>query len=189
MRTRLSEILIVAGLVIGAIFVFDKCRGDRNAAWESRAVAALATSEILSARVDSLSLEAETLRSQAATSVDTIVISRAPVTDSIVAALPAAVTVGEQIRDTVIVRLTGERDDALNAYLVLSAGYDKLNLALGLATARADTLESVLRDRPGPRPWYLPEITVGASAGWCTYPVSGPCVAAPAVTIGWKIGL
>ena len=174
-----------AALVV-ALLVAGRCYGERESEWEARvervqATAAQLRAEVVWERAVVESLTRENVRLVAGIS------DRAIVTDTLIIELPPAETPGEVARDEIIVRLTGERDDAIDAFHRQVAATARLNAALGVALARGDSLAAVLEDRPSGRPWYLPRIGLGPSVGTDT---QGQ-VRAHVLSVGvfWEVGI
>lgn len=89
-------------------------------------------------------------------------------------------------RDSVIHELGLRADDLLAAFEIERTASDQLRIAEARSHAAADSLAAVLSDRPLPKPGWIPEIGLGATAGICT--TGQPCVAV-GVTLSWKVRL
>lgn len=185
MLSRLSNAVVIGAVILVALFAFDRCRDSRVSEWEARAQSAETLNATLQERVNDLQAEADSLRSQAVEIVE-VVVPRISETNDMIALLPPPVDEGDEARDGVIVRLVGERDSLLTANRLLIRSNDRLQDALDTMTEARDSLLAVVKDRPGPRPWYIPEITVGASAVLDDGRVK---VKYPSLNIGWKVGL
>lgn len=163
--------------------MFSRLWGDRQSAWEKRVEAVSATARENYARALEAEEVADLLRSQAVAAASEAS-ARSVETDSIIITLPPAQTPAEAQRDTVIARLQIERDGWQDAYTKLYASNEKLQEAFDLALERGDSLQAVLDDRPGPRPWFIPRVTVGAAGVLDDGRVE---VKIPAVNLGWEI--
>ncbi len=172
----------VAALVLGV----GKCYSGRADAWETRAVSALADSKSLRARVVDLQSEAEELRSQAVASAEEAE-AREPIIRERIVQLPPAETPGEVERDEIIVELVQNRDKYKLAFELSEIANGRLTKALGLALVRGDSLHTVLEDRPGKSPWWIPELGIGPFAGLCAD--GKPCVGPVSLNLSWKIAL
>ena len=177
--------LLIVGVVVALVMGVDRCYGERADAWEARVKVALAESRHLRSRVVDLQAEAEELRSQAVASAEEA-ITREPVIIERIVNLPPAVTPGEVVRDSVIEEVVEQSDRWKISYQTESAAHDLTREALKIALTRGDSLYSLLVVRPTKKPWYLPELVVGPSVGWC---VDGRPCAGVMATLGWKIRL
>ena len=169
-------------LVLGV----GKCYSGRADAWEARVVVALADSKDLRSRVVDLEAEAEELRSQAVASAEEAA-ARVPVIRERIVRLPPAETPGEVERDEIIVELVQNRDKWKLAYELSEMSNGRLQQGIQVALARGDSLETVLEDRPGKHPWFIPELGIGPFAGICIGGV--PCAGPVALSLTWKIKL
>lgn len=172
----------IAGLVLGV----GKCYSSRADAWENRAVSAIAVSKTLRARVVDLQSEARELRSQAGVQAEEATI-REPVIRERIESLPPAETPGEHERDEIIVELEENRDKFKLAYELSEQANGRLQMALDTALVRGDSLHAVLEDRPGKKPWYIPELGIGPFVGLCAG--GTPCAGPIALNLTWKIEL
>lgn len=130
----------------------DKAKADSIANRANRRVAALRERI---ARIDTLS--ADTLR--------VIVVEQAKVIDSL--------TVAGELKDAAyrtIHRVATELREENRALLTMN---DRL-------AARLDSAMAILERRPKPRPWWLPEFTVGITGCYC----DGEARSGPGLTIG-----
>lgn len=183
---KLRDVLIAAGVVTAVSLAVGKCYSGRADAWENRVTEVLAESKTLRARVVVLEDEAEDLRSQAADEAGEAA-AREPVIRERIERLPPAVTPGEIERDEIIEEVVVNRDKYKLAYELSKMANNKLKLAVGVALARGDSLESVLEDRPGKKSWLIPELGVGPFVGICAG--GNPCAGPIALTLTWKLSL
>jgi len=183
--SRLREVAVLAAVVLGVLFVYGRCRDDRVSEWETRAQAAETLNSSLQERVNDLQAEADSLRSQAVAVVE-VVVPRLSETDRRIAALPAPETAADTARDVIIMRLREDTDSLLVANRLLLQSNDRLQDALNTMTVARDSLLAVVEDRPGKRPWWLPEITVGAAG---VMDDGRLAVKVPSLNVGWRIGL
>ena len=181
MKYSLIGVAVVA-LVLGA----GRCYSGRADAWEARVVTTLAESKRLRSRVIDLQAEAEELRSQAVASAEEAE-AREPIIRERIVQLPPAETPGEVERDEIIVELVRNRDKWKLAYELSEMANGQLTQALGLAVVRGDSLHAVLEDRPGKKPWWIPELGIGPFAGLCSG--GKPCVGPVSLNLSWKIKL
>ncbi len=185
MKPSLKALLAVV-LVVSTALAVDKCYSGRADEWEGRVKVVLAASEDLRSRVVDLQAEAEVLRSQAAASAEEAA-AREPIILERIVRLPPAVTPGEVQRDTIIVELQGLSDKWKLSYQTEVLSHALTREALDLAVVRGDSLFAVLQDRPGKKPWFIPELVIGPFVGACV-PAGTPCAGLGA-TLGWKISL
>jgi hypothetical protein len=177
---------LVVGLVVLAVtsLVADRCYSSRASEWEARVVAVQRVADEHRQRAEAAEVEAEKLRSQAAAIAEAAE-ARQPVIDTMIVRLPPAETPGEAQRDTIITELQTQVQTWKSAYQKQLEAGAVLRVALGEMTARGDSLEAVLADRPTKKPWWIPEVVMGPFAGLCSE--GRPC-AGVGVALGWKIG-
>ncbi len=177
---------LIGVAVVALVLGVGKCYSGRADAWEARVVTTLAESKRLRARVVDLQAEAEELRSQAVASAEEAE-AREPVIRERIEALPPAVTPGEVERDEIIVELERNRDRWKLAYELSDMANGRLQQAIGVAVTRGDSLESVLEDRPGKHPWFIPEVGIGPFAGLCAD--GRACIGPVSINLSWKLKL
>jgi hypothetical protein len=183
LRRWFPDLIIIGLVVMAGSMVFSRLWSDRQSAWETRVEAVSATARENLAHALEAEEVADSLRSQAARAASEAS-ARSDETDELIVAIPPAVTPAEEQRDSVIVRLVGERDGWREAYLVADSAYNKLQGAFDLAIERGDSLQAVLDDRPGDRPWFIPRVTIGASG---VLDDGAFEVKVPAINLGWEI--
>jgi hypothetical protein len=186
--TNVVKYALGAVAVVAAVLVVRSWAGQRDAEWQERVERVQATAEAALAFGDSLRVEAAELGVVAdslkieADRRDTVIVTKikelpAPPVDCEPFTLP---------RDSVIV-LQEERYDAI------SEAFDRERQAAALlrqaearARTAADSLSSVLDDRPRPLSPLIPKVGLGATAGICT--TGQPCVAV-GLTLSWEVRL
>ena len=180
------KLVLVGVAVVGLVLGVGHCFNSRANEWEARVQVTLAESKNLRSRVIDLQAEAEELRSQAVASAEEAE-AREPVIIERIRTLPPAVTPGEIVRDSVITEVVEQSDRWKISYQKERLSHGLTREALRLALVRGDDLEAVLKDRPGRKPWWIPELVIGPFVGSCV-PSGTPC-AGVGVTLGWKVSL
>lgn len=183
MSSSLWKVIAAVVLLVGVSLVVDHCYSANADEWEKRAGAAIATSKQLRSRVEALQSEADQLRSQAVAAAEEAE-AREPIVRERIAVLPPAETPGEVERDEIIVEVQEVSDQWKLAYHTESAAHNKTREALFHALVRGDSLEITLEERPGAKPWWIPELSVGPQAGLST---TGKPYVGFGATLGWKI--
>jgi len=178
---------VAAVIVLVAAAAFAGIQARRSQEWENRAVAALASADTLQARADSLVAVADAAEERArqlawmADEMGRQVRERVErVRDVAVPDTCAPFVVPrDAIIDTLVIVVESWRtafDEQIKAGVALRSS----NLTLRSAV---DSLEAVLRDRPGSRSPWVPKLGLGAFTGIC---VGGqPCLGA-GVTLSWS---
>jgi hypothetical protein len=196
--TNVVKYALGAVAVVAAVLVVRSWAGQRDAEWQERVERVQATAEAALAFGDSLRVEAAELGVVAdslkieADRRDTVIVTKIkelPVIVTKIKELPAPPVDCEPFtlpRDSVIV-LQEERYDAI------SEAFDRERQAAALlrqaearARTAADSLSSVLDDRPRPLSPLIPKVGLGATAGICT--TGQPCVAV-GLTLSWEVRL
>jgi len=180
------NMVLVGVAVLGLVLGVGHCYTSNANEWEARVQVALADSDQLRSRVVDLQAEAEVLRSQAVASAEEAE-AREPVIIERIVNLPPAVTPGEVLRDSVITEVVEQSNRWKIAYQTESRSHDLTREALGLALSRGDSLHTVLEDRPGKSPWWIPRLGIGPFAGLCAG--GKPCVGPVAVNLSWELSL
>lgn len=187
---KIRDIALLAAGVVVVLLVVDRCGRTDRVEWEQRVAQAQSAHEktaqrLTSAlvrerrRADSVEARARALTARDA-EIDTLIQRVRVNTPSELDTVPAVVD-----RDTIIDRLVRSRDRWKRMYENEHAANRRLQRHLQEALADSDSLSAVLDDRPGPEPWWLPEVGVGPFAGWCA---RGPCAGA-GITVSWEISL
>ncbi len=157
--------LIITGVALAAIsVVVSRLWSDRQSAWETRVEAVSATARENLDRALEAEGESTLLRSQAA-AVASEASTHSDSTDAILVNLPPPTTPLEYTQVDVIVRLVTERNMWRTAYDTQVAATAKLQVGFDKLLTRGDSLQSVLDDRPGARPWFLPRLGLGPAFG------------------------
>ena len=185
---KIRDIALLAAGIIVVLLVVDRCGRTDRAEWEQRVAKAQSAHETTARRLtrvlrrerhraDSVKAVASALAAQDA-STDTLIRTVRAETPPELNTEPAVVQ-----RDSIIDRLVRSRDRWKGLYEQERDANSRLRRQLRSALADSDSLSSVLEDRPGPEPWWLPEVGVGPFAGWCQ---NGPCAGA-GITVSWEV--
>lgn len=183
---------LLVGVAVSAVAVtVGRCYDSRLSEWEARVERVEHQVQRETARADSLKNVAKErvaradslaslLRTRAPKIRERIVRVREETPDSL-AEHPAIVK-----RDSIIEGLREESDGWRRAFEEQARARIALEDALRTTEASRDSLSAVLSDRPSEKPWWVPEVVVGPSAGITT---TGQPYAGAGVTLGWKVKL
>lgn len=188
---NLRTLLIIAAVAVVGVVVTDRCHQEQIDAYERRVARVQEQKRQAEARVDSLVAEAARAENRADSAVS-IIEQEAPEIqtriDTVRAQTPEELEDHPAIveRDSIIDDLTEQRDDALAAYYDQLDATAKLRAALSVSEASGDSLSAVLSDRPGDKPWWVPQLGIGPFVGVCA--TGTPCSGIGA-TLSWEIHL
>ena len=184
---RIALILAVALVVaVGGSLYFR----SRETAWEARAAAALKAAQQQQFRADTLKARADSLSKAAAQSAvvaaktDTLIQTKIRTIRATPVPVPCQPVVAQ--RDSIIDELIVSRDHWRDAYRTEVRAFDQQKRAAAVLQARGDSLAAVLKDRPHPRPAWLPRLVFGPEAGVRT---DGTTYTGFGVTLGWSVPL
>lgn len=185
---RSFQVALVALAVLAGVAYASSVYLRKQDEWNARVerVEAIARAEL--ARADSAEARATELQGLS-DSLALLAEQRDTVIVRMIEELPAPPADCEPFtapRDSVIVELGLRADDLLAAFNTERSAANQLRIAEARSRAAADSALAVLADRPLPKPGWIPEIGLGATAGVCT--TGQPCVAV-GVTMSWKLRL
>lgn len=186
----LREILLGALVLVFVSLLVTQCQQDREAEWENR-VERLQGAYAATSERYARALRAEEARADSAESRAQDLDARRPVVreriDSVRVETPPELENHPAIvqRDQIIDSLVVSRDAWRGLFREEQAANVRLRGLLEETRAHADSLSAVLDDRPGPRPWYVPTVTVGPQAG--LDPMTGRPYKGVGVTLGWEV--
>lgn len=174
--------------IVAAVLALRSFVGARDAEWQARVERESARAETALAIGDSLRVEATELEGLA-TSLAFQAEQRDTVIIRMIEELPAPPPDCEAFtapRDSVIIEQEERYADVTAALDAQREATARLRVAEALARQSADSLLSVLDDRPRPLSPLIPTIGLGATAGVCT--TGQPCVAV-GLTLSWEVNL
>ena len=183
MSNQTTKYIAIGAALLISLILAGRCFDNKQSQWEARIERVQAQSKLLQERAKRAEAESDSLAQVAATAAGQAGESAA-VTDTLIVNLPPAETPGETQRDTIIVRLTDERDGFQVAYIEQLAATDRLRAALTAVTKDRDSLSAVLDARPSGRPWWLPRLGIGATTGLDT---QGRPNTVAGVTMMWEV--
>lgn len=179
---------IAGAAVVAAVLVARSFVNQRDAIWQERVEREMARAEESLRAVDRAQAEAAALE----IAVDSL-IAKDAIKDTVIITmieeLPAPPPDCEEFtapRDSVIRLLREQRLNVLEALRVQREAAALLQNAADQAATTADSLYSVLGDRPRPVSPLLPKVGVGVVAGLCT--TGQPCVAG-GLSVQWEVNL
>jgi hypothetical protein len=174
--------------VVAAVLAVRSWAGQRDAEWQARvervqaqADAALAIGDSLRVEATSLGVVADSLKIESEKQ-DTVIVH-------MVEQLPAPPPDCEPFtlpRDSVIMFMEERHETITEAFERQREASALLRQAEARAREAADSLSSVLDDRPTPLSPFIPRVGLGATAGICT--TGQPCVAV-GLTLSWEVRL
>ena len=186
----------VIGIALGLLLVWGAAEAvgwwrGRLSEYERRAQTAEAFARVTQAWSDSVGLRADSIEAE-----NVELASRTAQRDTVVRVRYRDVLVREELLpapDTCI-PFIAVRDSIIREGLAIidstRAAYDREVVVSGLLRLSRDTLRTlsdslyaVIRDRPGPRPWWVPSLGVGPVVGWC---LDGPCAGVGA-SLAWRV--
>lgn len=175
-----AAVVVLLAVVLGT----ERCYSANAEEWERRVQVVMNEADNLRSRAEVAEAEAEQLRSQAVAVAEGAEAREPEIRERIIH-LPAPVTARDTMADEIIEELEENRDEFKLAYEYERAAHDKTREALFLEQVRGDSLYIALEERPGKKPWWIPELVVGPQAGF-SWPDGRPYVGVGA-TLGWKI--
>jgi hypothetical protein len=184
MRIPVRELVIGGAVLVGTSLLADRCYSGRHAEWERRVQVVMNEADNLRSRAEVAEAEAEELRSQAVAVAEGAEAREPEIRERIVH-LPPPVTPRDTAADAIIADLEENRDEYKLAWELETAAHNLTREALFLEQVRGDSLYIALEERPGQKPWWIPELVVGPQAGF-SWPDGKPYLGVGA-TLGWKI--
>lgn len=181
----------IALAVVATLLVADRCHRAEYEEWEARVetvqrqavvnlertVEALQEEAEQSERADSIADDVRDRAVRVEERIDTVRVETPPELED----HPAIVQ-----RDSIIDEVVEQRDDALHAFEEQKEATATLRDALEESRETVDSLSTVLEDRPGPKPWFVPEVGAGPFAGLCSG--GRPCTGV-GVHVSWQVSL
>lgn len=191
---KLRDIIIVAAVAVGAIIVYGQCRDQRASEWQQRAEAALARAEAAEERAFALKAESDSLSALAANLAEQAEAAEPEIRERIItlpAVTPPALRDHPAItaRDEIIAQQGTQIARWKTAYENENAARLKLLTAFEERGVTIDSLTSVIEDRPGDRPWWLPRLGVGPGAGLCSGDQGVEFCKGVQAHLSWEIGI
>jgi hypothetical protein len=189
---RLRDVVVGVMLLVVAATVADRCHRKSVSEWEVRVIRAEEQIKAERARTEAAKQEAAAERAFADSIAAEIKAHTPEILERIVRVRedtpehlrdePAILA-----RDSIITDLRVVVTQWQDAYEAQRRALELLERALVDVEASRDSLAALLKDRPGERPWYVPQIGVGPFAGVCAG--GTPCAGPVAVSLTWKIRL
>jgi chromosome segregation ATPase len=188
----LRAVIGVVAVAVATVLLVDQCHRQSISEYESRVARVEEQVRHERERAEALKRDA----AEAASRADSIAASLRSISPEIrtrivevQAATPDSLR-GEPaivLRDSIIADLRNEADGWRSAYEASAEAYASLQGALRNVESSRDSLAAVLADRPGERPWYVPQIGIGPYAG--VDATGRPSVGPVAITLNWRIRL
>lgn len=185
-----TTLLVLAGVVIATLVVGRQCQ-NLNAAWEQRLAAAQAVARAERERAQEAldgAAELSRLAQEYASEADSVEVEIRDRIETVRVETPPDLVNHPAIvqRDEIIVDLQGQVGLWKAAYELETEATMLLTGSLTGMVAVVDSLNAVIDDRPGQRPWWVPHLSVGPQAGLGidSRPYTGV-----GATLGWEIKL
>lgn len=158
--------------------------------WEKRVERVETLAEVFRGEADRLRAEADSIESKTDT-VRIIITKQDSVIREAEAAVdttpvPAGCEVAVGVRDRLISECQLQVANVKEALGLQTEAAAKLRAAAAKSAERADSLASVLADRPKPKPSWLPDVGAGPFAGIC---MNGQLCYGLGVQLSWKVSL